>query len=81
MARTLKFEEETETKPRLFLAIQRELQDTIHNQQQVFSAQTQQSQWRHGLTSLKICHYFCVTYFTVIFILEYIINYYVLISD
>lgn len=42
MARTLKFKKETETAPRPYLAIQRELQNTVHNQQQIFWAQTQQ---------------------------------------
>lgn len=62
MARTLKFKE-TETAPRPYLAIQRELQNTVHNQQQIFWAHTQQSQWRDRLTSLKICHYFYVNIF------------------
>jgi len=31
MARTLKFKKETETAPRPYLAIQREMQNTVHN--------------------------------------------------
>jgi hypothetical protein len=35
MARLLKFKEETETSPRPYLAVQRELKNTVHNQQQI----------------------------------------------
>jgi hypothetical protein len=66
-SKELEIKMETETASRPYLEIQGELQNTIHDHHQSFSAQTQQSQWRLRLTFLKIFHSFYVVYFTVIF--------------